>query len=128
MTVVDTNIIAYLFIPGDCSAAVERLYKKDSNWVAPGLWKDEFINILCTYERAGELSFTECLELIENAEALMFEKSFQIASHRVLAVAHRTQCSGYDSQFISLSEDLGVKLFTYDKKILDVYPESLKPV
>jgi hypothetical protein len=26
--------------------------------------------------------------------------------------------SGYDSQYIALAEDLGLKLFTFDKKIL----------
>jgi predicted nucleic acid-binding protein len=40
MIVVDTNILAFLFIQGDHSASVEGLYKKDSNWVAPTLWKD----------------------------------------------------------------------------------------
>lgn len=32
--------------------------------------------------------------------------------------ARRTGCSGYDSYYIALAEDLDVKLYTYDKEIL----------
>nr|WP_283645820.1 hypothetical protein [Alteromonas macleodii] len=51
MIVVDTNVIAYLLIRGERSAAMDRLQQLDSEWVAPRLWLDEFLNVLCTHER-----------------------------------------------------------------------------
>lgn len=55
MIVVDTNVISYLLIRGDRSEAIDRLFESDSEWVAPRLWLDEFLNVLATYERLGKL-------------------------------------------------------------------------
>jgi len=38
-------------------------------------------------------------------------------------VARRTGCSGYDSQYIALAEDLGLTLYTWDRQILDRCPQ-----
>ncbi len=46
MIVADTNIISYLLLPTSFSASVDTLYKTDSHWVAPILWKSEFRNVL----------------------------------------------------------------------------------
>ena len=35
MTVVDTNVVAYLWLPGDFTAAAERLLVEDSDWAVP---------------------------------------------------------------------------------------------
>jgi hypothetical protein len=54
----------------------------------------------------GELEYADCLESMEQADELMYDKSFQLPSHRVLAVAHLTRCSGHDSQFIACLKTL----------------------
>lgn len=59
MIVVDTNIIAYLLIPGDHTESVEDLHRQDASWVAPLPWKDEFLNILCTYKRIEALEYDD---------------------------------------------------------------------
>ncbi len=46
MIVVDTNILAYLFLPGEFSESAGNLLLEDSEWAAPVLWKSEFRNIL----------------------------------------------------------------------------------
>lgn len=123
MIVIDTNIITYLLIRGTHSKAVDRLLEKDSHWVAPRLWIDEFLKILCTYERNQILSSLQVSHLQSKAFALMDDRSYEIPPERVLSVARRTQCSGYDSQYIALAEDLGVPLYTYDKRILRQCPQ-----
>jgi len=123
MIVVDTNIIAYLLIRGGGSEASERLQQSDPDWVAPRLWMDEFLNVLCTYERNGLLSARDATNLIGDAQLLMDGKSYDVPPHRVLSVARRTGCSGYDSQYITLAEELGVNLYTNDRKILAACPE-----
>lgn len=126
MIVVDTNIIAYFLIRGQHSQDVDRLLATDSHWVAPRLWLDEFINILCTYERNDVLTSNQVNERLDRAITLMDGCSFEIPSKRVLAIARRTRCSGYDSQYIALAEDLGIPLYTYDKRILQQCPEIAK--
>lgn len=123
MIVVDTNVIAYLLIRGERSGAIDRLQERDADWVAPRLWLDEFVNVLCTYERSGGIESAQAVALLDDALALMDGASYEVAPERVLAVARRTGCSGYDSQYIALAEDLGLKFYTCDQRILQKCPD-----
>jgi predicted nucleic acid-binding protein len=121
--VVDTNVISYLLIRGDRSEAVDRLLETDGEWIAPRLWVDEFLNVLATYERNGLLETEELSPILNDALGLMQDSSYEVSPERVLAVARRTGCSAYDSQYVALAEDLGVKLFTCDRKVLKNCPD-----
>lgn len=118
MIVVDTNIIAYLFIRGIHSSTVDKLLASESRWIAPRLWLDEFLNVLATQERTGQIDSIVSNEMLQDACALMDGCSYDIPADRVLATARRTSCSAYDSQFVVLAEDLGLPLYTFDKRML----------
>lgn len=120
--VVDTNVIAYLLLRGERSEAIERLLERDAEWVAPRLWLDEFLNVLCTYERNGGIGTAQSFAILEDALALMDGASYEVAPERILTVARRTGCSAYDSQYIALAEDLGLKLYTCDQRIIQRCP------
>lgn len=123
MIVVDTNVITYLVLKGDFSGECEALFLSDCEWVAPQLWRDELCNVLVTYERRGLLSRTDALRAFSNAQEVIGGNQFDIRPERILSVANRTQCSGYDAQYIALAEDLDILLFTFDKKILSSVPD-----
>lgn len=123
MIVVDTNVIAYLFLRGERSESSERLLQREPDWAAPHLWVSEFLNVLCTYERQGMLPAAESAEILEDALALMEGRTYDVPPHRVLPIARRTGCSGYDSHYIALAEELGVGLYTNDKRILSACPK-----
>lgn len=53
MIVVDTNVLAYLYLPGEYTAAAEALLAHDPDWAAPVLWRSEFRNILAGYLRVS---------------------------------------------------------------------------
>ena len=55
MIVVDTNVIAYLFINGDQTEKAKSLLLYDAEWIAPFLWRSEFRNILALYIRKNIL-------------------------------------------------------------------------
>ena len=64
----------------------------------------------------------------QQASSIIWENEYDVQVDRILNVAHRTHCSGYDSQYIALAEDFGLKLYTYDQKILNMCPDfSMKP-
>jgi len=70
MIVVDTNVIAYLMIPGDYTAQARAALWKDPQWAAPLLWRSEFNNVLALYMRHEEFSCGKAVELARKATAL----------------------------------------------------------
>jgi len=124
MIVADTNIISYLLLPTTYSDSVDELYRKDSNWVAPTLWKSEFRNVLALYLRKEIISLEKALQLQETAESLMVQNEFDIASSHVLSLVDNSNCSSYDCEFVALANHLNTQLVTQDKKILREFPST----
>lgn len=123
MIVVDTNVIAYLFIKGEHSGNAKKLLKFDCDWISPDLWRSEFRNVLLTYIRNGSLSLKDASLLIKEAEELMLGHEYEVNSNDVLKLAANSNCSAYDCEFVSLAQRLGLKLYTSDKQILKDFPE-----
>lgn len=124
MIVVDTNTIAYLYLPSDYTAAVEKLLVAESQWAAPVLWRSEFMNILASYLRRGLIDFETACDMQTEAEALMAENEFNIDSIPVLTLANQSGCTAYDCEFISLAKSLRTRLVTADKKLLKAFPDT----
>ncbi len=118
MIVVDTNLIAYLFITGDRSNQAEQVFTKDSQWVAPLLWRSEFRNILALYLRKKILALKDASEIMEKALEMMRGREYEVNSLQVLNLAESSSCSAYDCEFVALAQDLEVPLVTVDRQIL----------
>ncbi|MGC6427697.1 MAG: type II toxin-antitoxin system VapC family toxin [Akkermansiaceae bacterium] len=123
MIVVDTNVIAYLLIAGTFTKDAQALRVSEPEWVAPRLWLDEFLNILATSERNDLMTRAAADQTLALACELMEDCSYDLPAQRILATARRTSCTAYDSQYVCLAEDLGVKLYTYDKRVLTNCPD-----
>ena len=117
MIVVDTNVIASLWVPNDMDEVAYKVLEKDPDWIAPLLWRSEFRNVLAIYLRAGILAFPVILQAIEEAEQLMDSKEFEVNSTQVLSLVFDSPCSSYDCEFVALADDLDLSLVTFDKKI-----------
>jgi len=118
MIVVDTNIIGYLYLKNLHSERVEKLLKKDPNWIAPQLWKSELRNVLVQYLRQNLLPLEDTLNIMEEAEWLMQDRTYEVPSWKVLEIAKACKCSAYDCEFVVLAKEFGVPLVTVDQKIL----------
>ena len=123
MIVVDTNIIAYLYLPCQFTAHAEQLLLTQPNWAAPFLWRSEFRNILAGYLRRDVLSYQQALAAQREAEALMAGFEFDVPSARVLGLVSASPCSAYGCEFVALALEQNVPLFTQDKKILQSFPD-----
>ena len=122
MIVVDTNILAYLYLPGDRTAAAEALLEQDPEWAAPTLWRSEFRNILAGYMRRKAVTFDQACSLRREAESLLAGAEFEVDSSAVLELVRDSDCSAYDCEFIALAIKLNTKLVTVDKKLLREFP------
>ena len=123
MIVADTNIISYLFLPTDYSDKASQLFLKDSEWIAPELWRSEFRNVLALYLRQNLITLTQALALQAEAESLMNDREYSIPSTDVLNLVASSACSAYDCEFVALARQLAIKLVTQDKKLLRAFPE-----
>jgi predicted nucleic acid-binding protein len=121
--VVDSNVLLYLYLPGEYTANAEALLKQDPEWAAPVLWRSEFRNVLAGYLRRKALSFEQACALQEEAEDLMGGSEFELDSQAVLALVRDSDCSAYDCEFVALATQLGTKLVTMDKKVLRAFPK-----
>lgn len=128
MIVVDTNILAYLFLPGEFSESAGNLLLEDSEWAAPVLWKSEFRNILVGYVRKGLLSSAQSRRVQKMAEELLHENEFLVPSNDVLELAENSTCSACDCEFVAVAKSLGVRLVTMNKQILREFPKVASPL
>lgn len=122
MIVVDTNIIAYLYISGDYSQQSEDLLAFDPDWVAPLLWRSEFRSVLARYLRKKILNINEILLIVQQAENLLTDHEYDISSAHVMQLVKDSPCSTYDCEFVALAQYLDIPLITADKKILRAFP------
>jgi predicted nucleic acid-binding protein len=110
--------------PTSYTESVETLFKHDSEWVAPVLWKSEFRNVLALYLRKQIITFEKVLLLQEEAELVMANSEFDISSSQVLTLVNESNCSSYDCEFIALAHHLNIPFITQDKKLLGEFPST----
>jgi predicted nucleic acid-binding protein len=126
MIVVDTNVLAYLYLPGEFTEAAERLLERDADWHAPVLWRSEFRNILAGYLRRGSLTFEQACAIQLEAEELLHGGEHEAESRKVMELVKATDCSAYDCEFVAVAEALGVTVVTMDSKLLKAFPKTAR--
>ena len=122
MIVVDTNILAYLWISGLRSRDAELALDKDSLWIAPFLWRSEFRNVLTQHVRKKLLSLESAVDTMQKAERQMNKNEFHLPSEKILELVITSKCSAYDCEYMALAQQFVVKVVTADKIILSEFP------
>ena len=123
MIVVETNVLAYLLLPGPRTEQAESLLLQQPQWAAPPLWRSELRNVLTSYLRRDRLNLPAAIELMQQAEALLAAHDEPVASEQVLHLATSSGCSAYDCEFVAAAQLLGVPLVTEDRAILTAFPD-----
>jgi predicted nucleic acid-binding protein len=121
LIVVDTNVLAYLYLPGKYSASAEKLLLRDAEWAVPRLWRSEFCNVLATYMRSKRLSLDNAQALWSRARSLVADHEYEVVPAEVLRLADSSGCSAYDCEFIALAEHLDVKFVSADAKLCKAF-------
>ena len=128
MIVVDTNVLAYLLLPGERSAAAESLLKRDPEWAAPVLWRSELRQVLATYLRRGDLGLDACTELWSQANTLIAGRQHLVPTRTVFELARDSGCSAYDCEYVALAKLLAVPLITEDRALLRAFSDIARPL
>ena len=118
MIVADSNLIAYLHLPGPKAGVADAVLMKDSEWWVPPLWKSEFRSILFAYVRMQGMD-------IATAEAHWAEAMDHLGTTQrepdpvsVRTKALDSGLSAYNAEFVVLAKELGVRLVTFDQQVL----------
>ncbi len=123
MIVVDTNILAYLYFENERTTLAQAVHQKDQDWIAPALWRHEFINILAMNVRFKGLCVDDAVSIWDEALARLDGSEFYPDAGEVTGIAQANKISAYDAQFIALARQKGVVCVTEDKELLKKCPD-----
>lgn len=121
MVVVDTNVVAYLLIEGDCTKKAQALLARDADWRSEAFLLIELSNVLATYVRAGSLTLGQAESLLAQAGQRV-RGLINLPHVRALRVAQQYVVSAYDARFLAVAASLGGKLVTEDAKLRAAAP------
>ncbi|MCZ6623830.1 MAG: type II toxin-antitoxin system VapC family toxin [Deltaproteobacteria bacterium] len=119
----DSNLIAYLLIPGDRNKVSEEVLCRDSHWAVPLLWRSEFRNILTLYMRHEGMVIEQAKITMSKAERLVSDREYAVNSEAVLDFVQKTALSAYDAEFVVLAQHFNTKVVTTDLKLLKEAPD-----
>ncbi len=122
MIVADSNLIAYLLIPGDKSPLADEVLLKDAEWAVPLICRSELRNILALYMRREGMTLRQAQMTMEKAEVLWRNREFAVPSDAVLKMTFRHRVSAYDGEFVVLAQQIGVPLVTFDRPVRNAFP------
>ena len=122
MLLVDTNVVAYLLIEGEHTAAVQKLHARDPDWRSEAFLLVEFSNILASSIATKRMTLPLARDLLRNASALLDGKLGRIPHDAVLTIASRYRVSAYDARFLALADQLGSRLITEDARLRAAAP------
>ena len=123
LLVLDTNIIAYFFLPGPFEKNAQKLRATSFEWAMPVLWRSEFLNVLALQMRHNQMSLSRALATFSIADEMMRDGERQVSAEAILRLVDQCSCSAYDCEFIALAQQLKTKLVTQDKKLLRDFPD-----
>lgn len=128
MIVADTNLLVYLCIAGDRTAAARDVFQKDPDWAAPQIWRSEFVNVLGLHIQHRGLAPSQALALLGKAERIVSAREFASDWSRVLDLAAKSKCTTYDGEYVALAQQLDVVLVTSDREILAAFPDVARSI
>ena len=126
--VVDTNVTAYLWLPGDLTTAAERLLQDDADWAVPLLWRSEFRSVLAGAVKRKVCGLERALAIARAAEEQLTGREFAVETGEILRLAGESGCSAYDCEFVALARVLGVALVSNDREVLKAFPAVAVPL
>lgn len=126
MIVVDTNVIAYLYVPDERSVPAAELLRSEPEWAAPLVWRSELRSVLVKHLRTGRLDLDAAQAIQAAAERLLDQREFMVDSPQVLSLAAESGCSAYDCEFVALAEYLDVPLVSADRRLVERFPARVQ--
>jgi len=121
--IVDTNVLAYLLIEGDYTAAARLLHRRDDDWRSEAFIMIEFTNVLAASIAARRMNLVLAQRFLADATLLLHGKLGLIPHDSVLSLAVQYRVTAYDARFLALAQQLDRRLVTEDAKLRAAAPK-----
>lgn len=123
MIVLDTNVLAALYVQSNKTDIVSKIWEQDSDWHLPYLWISEFRNVLAKYYHAGRMNAAACDEALAMAHnAVLPARTHSLDDTSVMKLCMSSKCTAYDCEYVALAVNLEAPLVTWDQAILRAFP------
>ena len=122
MIVADVNLLVYLLVDGDFTAAAEQAYRRDRRWVAPRAHRFELLNVLATHVRAGSVPLDDADALWRRAFRLV-STPWDVEPMDVLRLSVQSRTATYDCEYVVLARQRRLKVVTNDGGMLARFPD-----
>lgn len=123
MIVADTCLVFHLFNQTNLTSAAEEVLAKDSNWILPPLWKEEYANILSKLARKEKQPMAKVIDHFEFTVNQLTQSEVMIDTKKALEISLVFKIRVYDAHFVGLAADYNAILVTEDKEILSKCPK-----
>jgi predicted nucleic acid-binding protein len=119
---VDTNVIAPLYVRSARSHSVAQLFVRDAVWRTEPLALIELSNVLLSYERARYITTASARDCLRRAAAFLQPHLFRVSHEAALDAALRYSVTAYDARFLAAAQQLGSRLVTEDAHLRAAAP------
>ena len=123
MIVADSNVWAYLWLPGEHTRVARAVWDKDPDWHVPVLWCPEMRSILVGYLRRKSMDVADIVMAMTAMEKSLRHSEHDVDCGAVFDAAQRSSCSAYNCEFVALAEALAAPLVTEDRQVLAAFPQ-----
>ena len=122
MVLVDTNVIAPLYVRSARTEAVEELFARDAVWRTEPLALIELSNVLITYERSRYITAATARDCLNRAATFLQPQLFRVSHQAALEAALDYRVTAYDARFLALADQLGSRLVTENARLRAAAP------
>jgi predicted nucleic acid-binding protein len=123
MIVADTCLVIHLFNLTSLTEIAQKILDKDSNWILPTLWQEEYANVISKRARAEQTPVEEVVDLFAYTVNELKDAEHPIDNEKALRISLDYKISVYDAHFISLAIDFKTLLVTEDKEVIKKCPK-----
>lgn len=118
MIVADTCLIFHLFNDSTLTTQAQEVLSKDSHWIFPPLWREEYANVISKLARKERLDMMEVLDHFNYTVDELKKSEVVVDTAEALEASLKYRISVYDAHFIVLALRYRTLLVTEDKEIL----------
>lgn len=123
--IIDTMVFAYAFlgVKEFRDQAVNALASAESIQV-PDSFRAELANVVWQWIQYQNVPLETGLEVLQDANSLIDQAiPSDLLWERALELAVENSHTAYDTLFIAAAENMKSRLITFDKKLLEIFPE-----